>query len=92
MKTKKIVVLIILFLIGYIVYKYYVSIHQNPTKFNNLIKAGNVVTTTATPTPTPTPTPIIIDSNSNLESEAEKLNPQDFSPDFNFLKEEANKL
>ncbi len=90
MKAKKIILLVILLLIGYIVYKYYVSIQQNPTKTNNLIKAGNVVT--QTPTPTPTPTPIVIDQSSNLESEVEKLNPQDFAPDFNLLKEEANKF
>jgi len=59
----------------------------------NLISSGaSFLTERPTPTTflTPTPTPIIFDQNSNLWQETEKLTPEDFSDDFNLLKQEAS--
>lgn len=53
---------------------------------------SNNLTTPTQPPSTPTPIPIIIDSSSNLREEVDKLTPEDFSPDFKVLKEEAQKF
>lgn len=44
----------------------------------------------ATPVPTPTPTPLVIDQSSNLAEEVDKLTPQDFSEDFQMLRQELD--
>ena len=90
MKTKKAVFLVFTVIVGYILFRYYVSIHQTQINLNNFMQAENVVS--PTPLPSPTPTPVTIDSNSNLKGETEKLVPTDFSSDFNSLKERASKF
>lgn len=72
-------------LIGILIY--YVSIHGRQTVRVNLVKSGSVLPTTLL---SPTPSPIVVDPNSNLKVEVKKLDPADFSPDFEQLKKEIN--
>lgn len=83
--------MLIIFCLGLLVVIYYVSIQQqskNGISKINLIQSANSVTPTVTVTPTMVP--VVLDKNSNLEEEVDKLIPEDFSQDFNKLKEEVN--
>lgn len=94
MTRKKIIIILIIFLSALSIF-IYVSIHGGQGNGNNLKspESNNPVTTGPTLTPTPTiwltPTPIILDLKNGLSKEVEKLNPEDFSSDFETLKNTA---
>lgn len=88
--------IIIAFVLGGIVILFFgwKNIDNGSNTKEALLQSENLPTPTAIPTPTPiqsgpTPTLIKIDQNSDLETESKKLVPDDFSNDFNLLKEEA---
>jgi hypothetical protein len=68
---------------------------HNPTtqKATSSVTAANTLTASPTPTPLPTPVPKIeITAQTDLKDTMQKIIPQDFSSDYQSLKDEANSL
>lgn len=83
----KIIVLVILIsvLIGFGIFKLTNNKTIHPDQVITKQQSSNLA-------PTPKPTLEPIDQNSNLEQEIDKLTPEDFSEDFNQLKDELTKF
>lgn len=88
MKFNKLLIIIVL--AGALVGLFLVSRADKGQMVSPQVASQNA--TAVTPTPAPSLVPVTFDKNSNLEGETEKLIPDDFSGDFNLLKEEVGKL
>lgn len=80
-----IIVTLISVLIGFGIFKLINNKMVHPDQIVTKQESSNLA-------PTPKPTLPPIDQNSNLEQEIDKLTPEDFSEDFNQLKDELTKF